>query len=1021
MIMKRRINELEPKRVHTACRRRRWPRQVPPDHIFSISGFRLPATGHRSASRFCVLCLAFALLFVVWPCRADRNLNRPGYTLNWHDEFEGPALSNSKWNVVVGYNNANNELQYYSSSNVFVSNGMLALESDRSFNNGQTVYSSGKVTSAGKFDQLYGWFEWSGKIPAGRGLWPAYWMLSYAGWPPEIDVMETIGTSVYCTTMSLHRGPLPSGCTYPWNCGYTVNTTYCGPDFSAGYHTFAVDWEPSGATFYVDGVPRLTAGDLGNCTNNMYLIMNTAVGGDWPGPPDGTTPFPSFNLVDYVRVFKPLPGRYPLLNPSFEAGEGVHDFNDWNTYDNRNIQSDPLPANARSGNKAVQVWGRSNGQDNRTGIYQDLWAGGSEWWQASVWARNRPNDTPQGANEARLKLEFLDNAGNLLVGTTRTILTNTSPTNYSQFIISGLAPFATARARMVMEYFQTANGAGSVNFDDASFDRLQPQPNVLTNGGFESALSGWTAYGASWTNYTVVTDRTIALSGSNCFKMYGQFTGAENFSGVYQDRSCVPGGVYTAEGGAYSLADDHIASGNATWIEVTFRDAATNILSLYRSMIIDSSLPANTWVELPVTNRYDPVSLARTGSANALMAPPGSAFVRYQLVFYQPPGNPAGSIFFDQTALAQPSLSSAPSLTTVSPDGSMPFLSAAGALTFTVSSTTPLASNAVRVLLNSLNISSQLSFAGSPTNLNVSFSGIAPNTIYTAVITATNAAGSAATNVTFDTFSQTSLIIEAEDFDFSSGQFFDNPAPTSIAATNSYFGRVGTDYIDENYVSYAGQHVYRPQDQTATEVAADFLRHKYFTAQLSDPNVADYNVGWWPARAWLNYTRSVPTNNYFIYARLAGGNGTYRVQLEEVTSGRGTPHQTTQLLGFCSAQGRGWQAWDWVPLLAPSGQLAILSLGGISTLRASPSGNVNANFYLLAPAQPPLTLLASRDGTDTALSFSSKAGLTYLVLYKSSLTDADWSVLTSVKGDGTTKLVIDRTNSSRRFYRIAVL
>jgi beta-glucanase (GH16 family) len=979
-----------------------------------------PDADQLSASGLRVVFCVLVLMLAAPPGRADRNLNHPGYTLTWHDEFDGPALNASRWNVAVGYNNANNELEYYSTSNVYVDNGRLVLESDRTLNDGQTVYTSGKVTSAGKFDQTYGWFEWSGQIPAGQGLWPAYWMLTYGSWPPEIDVMETIGTSVYCNTMSLHWGPLPPGCISPWTCGQTEGGTYCGPNFSTGFHSFAVDWEPSGSTFYVDGVPRATAGYLGNCTNSMYLIMNTAVGGDWPGAPDGTTPFPAYNLVDYVRVFKPLPGRYPLLNPGFEVGEGVRDFNDWNTYDNGNIQSDSLPANARSGNKAVQVWGRYNGQDNTTGIYQDLWACGGEYWQASVWARNRPGDVPQGGNQGRLKLEFLDNAGNLLKHTTRTILTNASPTSYSPFIASGLAPFATARARIVMEYFQTANGAGAVNFDDASLDLLQPRPNVLTNGGFESALSGWVAYGASWTNYAVTSDRIIALSGSNCFKVFGQFTGANNFSGAYQDMPSAPGTVYTAEGGACSLSGDHIAAGNAAWIEVTFRDAATNILALYRSSILDSTLPTNTWVELPITHQYDPNTFVWTGAVSNLVAPAGTSLVRYQVLLYQPASNPGGSVCFDQLALAQAGVSMPPNLTAISPNGSMPFLSAAEALTFTVSSTTPLTSNAVQVLLNGLDVSSQLSFAGPSNNLNTALSGLAPNAIYTAVITATNAAGNTTTNVTFDTFSQTNLIIEAEDFDFSAGQFLDDPAPASGSATNSYFGRVGTALIDENVVAYAGQHLYRPQDNTATELTADFLRQKHFTAQLIDPTVADYDVGWWHAGAWLNYTRTVPPGNYYLYARLAGGNGGYSVKLEQVTGGRGTTHQTTQFLGFCSAQARGWQTWDWVPLLAAGSRPAVLSLGGLSTLRATSFGNVNANFYLLVPAPAPPTLRASREGADTVLSISTETGFSYLILYKGNLTDANWDVLTIIKGDGTTRLVIDSTGGAKRFYWVAV-
>ena len=971
--------------------------------------------------KFSLTACFIACFFAASICRADRNLNHLGYTLSWHDEFDGTNLNSSKWNVSVGYNNANSELEYYSATNVYVNNGLLVLESDKAVQGGQTSYTSGKVTSSGKFDQLYGWFEWNGRIPAGRGLWPAYWMLNNVSWPPEIDVMETIGTLTYCNTMSLHWGPLPAGCTYPWDCGHTENTQYCGgTDFSAAFHAFAVDWEPTGCTYYIDGVARYSAGYLGNCTNNMYLIMNTAVGGSWPGSPDGTTPFPAYNQIDYVHVFKPLAGRYPLLNSGFESGEGAHDFNDWNTYDNGNIQADPVTANARSGNRAVQIWGRNNGQDNATGIYQDLSASGGETWQASVWARNRPGDLPQGGNVGNLKLEFSDTSGNVLARTQRTVLSQASGTNYGRFLVSAVAPFATQRARIVMEYFQTSNGAGSVNFDDARLDLLLKTPNVLSNGGFEFGASGWTPYGASWTNFSFNTDASVALNGTNYFKVYGQFNNAQNFSGVFQDRACSAGSSFTGEGGAFTLSSDAIAAGNTAWIEVTFRDAATNILALYRSAVLDSTMASGTWLDLPITNQYDPGTYAKTGTVTNLSAPAGTVFVRYQVVFFQPANNPGGSLYFDQLALTPAVTQTLPLISAISPDGSMPFMGTANTFDFTVGSALAMNTNGVRVTLDGWDVSSKLSFSGASNLFNVSLVGIAPNTAHSVAITATNSAGTTTTNVTFDTFSQSNLVVEAEDFDYSGGKFLDNPAPSSAAATNGYFGRVGFNYFDEYYITYAGVHSYRAGDNIATEATSDFLRQKYYAAQMTNSAVADYDVGWWSAGAWLNYTRTVPAGNYYVYARLAGGGGNYSVRLDQVTAGRGTTSQTTRLLGHCSAAGRGWQNWDWVPLLATNGQPAVVPLGGVSTLRMTTAGNVNANFYLLTPAPTAPVLQAAQVGANFKLSIPTQAGFSYLELFKNDLADANWKVMNILVGDGTTQTIIDPIGGTRRFYMVLV-
>ncbi|HVM49936.1 MAG TPA: glycoside hydrolase family 16 protein, partial [Candidatus Acidoferrum sp.] len=572
----------------------------------------------------------------------------------WHDEFDGTTLNPSKWQVALGGNNANNEWEIYAAPNVYVTNGTLVLKSDRLWDTGgNPYYTSGKVTSAGRFDQLYGWFEWSGQIPAGQGFWPAYWMLSYAGWPPEIDIMETVGTSVYCNTMSLHWGPLPPGCDKPWDCGHTEGGTYCGPNFSGGFHTYAVDWEPWGAAWYVDGVQQAYANYLGNCTNSMYLIMNTAVGGDWPGAPDSSTPFPSYNLVDYVRVWKPLSGRYTLLNPGFEQGEGVADFNDWNSYESGNVIRDPTHGNPRSGNRCVQIWGRYTGQDNTSGLYQDLAAYSGELWQASVWGRSRPFDQVQGGNQGRLKLEFVDSSGNLLARTMQTVITNGTPTNYAQCFVRGVAPANTARARIVLEYFQTGNADGSVNFDDARLDLLSAQ--WLTNSGFESAtLDGWNVYGPGWDAAAAWSPDPVH-SGGFSFKVFGgDFTGGSaNFAGVYQDSYAEPGACYFADGWLYTKSSDRISGADQAWLELTFRDAGgSNILALFRSASVTAASPPDTWLYLPISNQYDPGTYTFTGTVTEPVAPPGTALARYQVVFFQQ-YNAGGSVFCDDLSLVR--------------------------------------------------------------------------------------------------------------------------------------------------------------------------------------------------------------------------------------------------------------------------------------------------------------------------------------------------------------------------------
>ncbi len=188
--------------------------------------------------------------------------------------------------------------------------------------------------------------------------------------------------------------------------------------------------------------------------------------------------------------------------------------------------------------------------------------------------------------------------------------------------------------------------------------------NLLSDPGFESApgggnqnLPGWTSFG--YNDYGE-TDATLAHSGSNFFKVYQQFNGATNYDGIYQDYISGPGAVYTADGWAYTLPADVLAGRNAAWIEVSFRNANGNALALYRSAIITTNaiatlqFPRGRWVHLRLTNQYDPATYQLTNTTvTQLVAPDGTLFVRYELVFQGDPNNANGSVYFDDLNLVQ--------------------------------------------------------------------------------------------------------------------------------------------------------------------------------------------------------------------------------------------------------------------------------------------------------------------------------------------------------------------------------
>ena len=240
-------------------------------------------------------------------------------TLVWADEFDGTSLDLTKWEPMIGDGCSygicgwgNNELQYYKAENAVVDNGTLKIIAKKERVRG-SAYTSARLRSKDLADFTFGRFEASIKLPAGQGLWPAFWMLSsnepYGGWPQsgEIDIMEFIGQHPETVHGTIHYGdPYPNN-----QFTGTAFDRYDGTNFVDGFHEYAVEWEPGVIRWYVDDIlyQTLTSSDVSpynwpfDAGNQMHFLLNVAVGGNWPGDPDATTPFPSQMEVDYVRVY----------------------------------------------------------------------------------------------------------------------------------------------------------------------------------------------------------------------------------------------------------------------------------------------------------------------------------------------------------------------------------------------------------------------------------------------------------------------------------------------------------------------------------------------------------------------------------------------------------------------------------------------------------------------------------------------------------------------------------------------
>ncbi len=231
------------------------------------------------------------------------------WSLVWSDEFNGSSLDTSKWTAETGTGSGgwgNNELEYYTnrSQNVSVSGGNLAITARKEAYGGMN-YTSARIKTQGMKSFTYGRIEARIKLPSGQGLWPAFWMLgnniTSVGWPKcgEIDIMERVNNNSYVNG------------TVHWDSnGQADYGQISGSiDFSQ-FHTYAIEWDANYIRWFVDGVQfnefyiQNNTGGTEEFQKPFFILLNLAVGGNWPGSPNGQTAFPAQMLVDYVRVYK---------------------------------------------------------------------------------------------------------------------------------------------------------------------------------------------------------------------------------------------------------------------------------------------------------------------------------------------------------------------------------------------------------------------------------------------------------------------------------------------------------------------------------------------------------------------------------------------------------------------------------------------------------------------------------------------------------------------------------------------
>lgn len=239
--------------------------------------------------------------------------NYSGYTLAWSDDFTGNAVNSNNWGFESGNNNGwgNHEMENYTdrTQNAFVTQGNLIIEA-RQESYGGNSYTSARMITKNKQSFKYGRIDIRAKLPSGKGVWPALWLLGsnidQVGWPAcgEIDLMELLGQESNKVYGTLHWGSSVATHT-------SKGTNYILPtgSFDQQFHVFSLLWGTDSLKMLVDdhqyfAVADNDIGPVSPFDSNFFLIFNIAVGGDWPGAPDGTTKFPQRMAVDYVRVFQ---------------------------------------------------------------------------------------------------------------------------------------------------------------------------------------------------------------------------------------------------------------------------------------------------------------------------------------------------------------------------------------------------------------------------------------------------------------------------------------------------------------------------------------------------------------------------------------------------------------------------------------------------------------------------------------------------------------------------------------------
>ncbi len=250
----------------------------------------------------------FLLIFFGLFIRCKKDV-KDDYVLTFSEEFNDSSLNKNVWEAANWGQTANSPNQQYFIDSAFkIFDGMLHIIAKRDTVMGtvydanynpiqkQFYYTSGLLNTSKSFAQQYGYFEIRSKVPYGKGFWPAFWLMPFGKWPPEIDIFEISGQHPEGLHMSNH---------FKDKAGRDAQNTITinGPDLSKDFHVFAVEWDPKIIKWYLDD-QLVFQSESSIPQERMYIIVNLSLGGSFSGDADASTPLPNSFDIDYIRVYK---------------------------------------------------------------------------------------------------------------------------------------------------------------------------------------------------------------------------------------------------------------------------------------------------------------------------------------------------------------------------------------------------------------------------------------------------------------------------------------------------------------------------------------------------------------------------------------------------------------------------------------------------------------------------------------------------------------------------------------------